>query len=163
VPRGQPGVPVVLNETRLLSEYLAERFKGQRIIFQARLGVIAPANADQTYTQSELRLLGFWRRYPDAIVLLPDRVVIVEASMRPDPGKISLLDLYARLFRASPDFLEYQTFPIEKLTVWAFPDVATEAMAREHGVRVEVFQPPWVSSWMDSLQPRKARATTMVA
>lgn len=160
--RGQPGVPVVLNETRLLSEFIAERFQGQRVIFQPRLGGIQPNGSDQNLTQGELRMIGVWRRYPDAVVLMPDKVVIVEASMRPDPGKISLLDLYARLFQASPDFLEYRTYPIEKLTVWAFPDVATEAMAREHGVRVEVFQPAWVSDWMNSLQPRKARATPVV-
>jgi hypothetical protein len=163
VPRGKPGVGVELRESRLLSEYLADRYKGQRIILQPRLGAIAPHLDGVELSAGELRSLGVWRRYPDAVVLMPGRAVIIEASLKPDPGKISLIELYARLFPLTPEFGEYASLPTEKLLVFGVHDHILEAMARDHGVRVEVYQPQWILDWLESLRPRDRRPATMTA
>lgn len=162
MPRGKPGVPVELRESRLLAEFLATRYKGQRVSLQPRVGAIQPADGNEGLPEGEIRMLSSKRRYPDAIVLLPDRVVIIEAALRADVGKLALLDLYARLFPVTPDFLQYRNYPVEKLLVSATPDAALEALARSYGIRVEVYQPEWVSTWLASLRPRDRRAPPII-
>lgn len=162
MPRGQPGTPVTLRESQLLSEYLAFAYPGKRVILQPRLGQPGPQTNGVELSAAELRFIGVWRRYPDAVVLLPDRVVIVECSLKPDPGKISMVDLYARLFPMTPEFDEYRSYPIERLLVWGVPDGATEALAREGGIRVVVYQPAWVLDWLNGLRARDKR-TAQVA
>ena len=157
MPRGQPGVPTVLRETRLLSEYLTSHFKGQRVIMQPRLGQPGPQNNGRDMTSAELKFIGVWRRYPDAIVLQKDRAIIIEASLKPDPGKISMVLLYARLFPQTVEFEEFARLPVTCLLVWGIPDGATEALARESGVAVDVFQPQWVTDWLTTLRVRDRR------
>ena len=105
--------------------------------------------------------MGNWRRYPDAILFTPSTVTIVEASVKPDPGKISLLDLYARLFPLTPEFAGWTAVPIEKLLVFGLPDPVLEQVAREHGVRVEIFQPQWVRDYILQGRPRDQRSPRM--
>jgi hypothetical protein len=106
-------------------------------------------------------MLGIWRRYPDAVVLDSHLVTIVEACLKPDPGKISLIELYRDLFPKTPEMEEFRLLPIDMLLVWAVPDEALATMARAHGIKVEVFQPQWVIDWLDTLAFRKRRAATV--
>lgn len=157
MPQGGPGVPHTPRESRLLSEFLAAHYPRARIQLQPRLGQVKPELGGEIMTWSELRMLGVWRRYPDAILLLHNRVIVIEASLKPNPGKISLLQLYGRLFPQTEEFRPFWNFPVELLLVWAMPDVATEALARASGVRVAVYQPPWVLEWLQTLRFRDRR------
>lgn len=163
MPRGKPGAPVVLRETEYLAEYLSTKYPRAKVVFQPRLGAYNPDQVAAGLTAGELRMLGVWRRYPDAAVFLSDRVVLIEASLKPDPGKISILNLYARLFPLTPEMDQYRSLPVEKLLVWALHDHAAEALARESGIRVEVYQPQWVLDWLDSMRPRDRRAPQITA
>jgi hypothetical protein len=161
MPRGKPDTPVEPRESRLLSEYLAAKWPGKRIIFQPRLGLQIPQNGDTPLTYAELRLAGVWRRYPDAVILLPDRAIIVECSVKPDPGKISILELYGELFPKTPEMEEFAKLPVELLLVWGIPDTACQVLATRKGIRVEVYQPQWVLDWLDTLRPRDKRAAVL--
>lgn len=163
MPRGKAGTPVTLRESRLIAEYLAAKHPNARVILQPRLGAVAPQGAPPNASASELRMLGVWRRYPDAVVIYPTRVIIIEAALKPDPGKLALLELYARLFPLTTEFEEYRHLPVDTLLVWAIEDAVISQMARERGIRVDVFQPPWVVEWLDSLRWRDRRAPATTA
>jgi hypothetical protein len=158
MPRGQPGTPVRPTETQLLSDYLAARHSTDRIQLQPRLGEVRPELQDANLTANELRALGVFRRYPDAVIFKPDRVIIIEASVKPDVGKISILDLYAHLFRLTPEFAEFKEYPITKRCVWGMEDQAAGLIARQHGCEVHIFTPDWLAEYLDTLRPRDRRA-----
>jgi len=158
VPRGKPGVPIRLNETRLLSEYLAARWTHARILIQPRVGLLNPEGESKNVSWAELRFMGIWRRYPDAVCITPRRVTIIETSLKPNPAKISLLELYRDLWLVTEDYAEFRSLPVDLLMVWSLPDTATEALARRHGVAVEIFRPAWVDEWLQTLLPRERRA-----
>lgn len=158
MPRGKPGVEVTLSEHRLLAEWLAEKHPTARVQLQPRLGSVLPEHQNAGLSTGELRLLGNWRRYPDALIFFASSVTIVEASVKPDPGKISLLDLYAHLFPLTPEFQGFASYPLDKLLVVGVPDAAMEVVARAHGVRMELYQPQWVRDELLKLDPRKRRA-----
>ena len=158
MPRGKPGVEIRVNETRLLSEYLAARWSAARVLIQPRLGLLQPEGESKNLTWAELRLLGVWRRYPDAVCILPRRVTIIEATLKPDPSKISLVQLYRDLWLTTEEYAEFRSRPVDLLLVWTLPDTATEALARRQGIGVEIYRPAWVDEWLLSLTPRGRRA-----
>ena len=161
MPRGQPGTPIDLRESRLLSEYLALKYPGARVVLQPRLGAVPAHLQDAGLSSSELRMLGVWRRYPDAVILEPNLVTVVEACLKPDPGKISIIELYASLFPQTVEFEQFRSLPVSMLLVWAVPDEAVAAMARQRGIRVDIFQPTWVLDWLETLYARHRRAATV--
>ena len=161
MPRGSPGVPIRLPETQLLSDFLAAYYPSDRVQLQARLGGVNPEDPNIQVSAAELRMLGVWRRYVDAVVFKPDRIILIEANVKPDPGKISILDVYAHLFPLTPEFAEFANLPIEKVAVWAMKDSASELIASRHGVRVVTFTPSWITDYIATLEPRKQRATKL--
>lgn len=158
MPRGQPGVEIRPTETQLLSEYLAARHSSDRFQLQPRLGMIRPELQDADLSAKELRALGVFRRYPDAVVWKDGRVIILEASLKPDVGKISILALYAYLFPQTPEFAEFKTWPITKRLVWGIDDLAASTIARQQGCEVHIFAPEWLAEYMDGMRPRDRRA-----
>ncbi len=102
-------------------------------------------------------MLRVFKRYADAIVLTPGKTIIVEAKIRLNPGVISYLDLYARLFKETLEFKERWNLPIEKMLVFAIEDPVTIELARQNGIRAVPFQPPWIRDYLKLLTPRERR------
>ncbi len=146
-------------EMRLLSEFVAKEYPNDQVFFNLRLGAIRPDLDIAGLSPAEVRMLGVFRRFADAIVIRPDKLIIIEASIRPDPGKLSQLQLYERLVPATPELEPYQGLKIRKLLLWSFLDEVLASIAREQGVVVRVFHPAWVDEYLDSLSPRKRRAS----
>jgi len=146
-------------ESRLVSEWVYATFPQAHVIFRAYLGAFDAALQDAAKSEAELRALGVWRRYADALVALPDEVHLVEAKVRGTPGVLEQLDLYARLFPLSPDYQHLLGRTVVRDLVWAIADPVIEGMARERGIRVHLFHPPWVDEYLATLRPRDRTPT----
>ena len=145
-------------EMRLVAEYLAKHYAKYEAMTRVRLGSVHPDLQPGSLSDAELRAVGVWRRWADAIVIMPDRLVLIEAKIRPNPGDISQLELYEHLLPLTPELAEHKSKRIEKLLLWALPDDAVAAMARERGIRVVMFKPNWVDDYLETLYPRERRA-----
>jgi hypothetical protein len=75
-----------------------------------------------------------------------------------DVGKISQLELYLRLFPATPEFQYLKDRPLRGILVYAIDDPTVRAMASERGMTVDIFRPAWVDSYILTLQRRAGRA-----
>ena len=144
-------------ETRLLSEYLALRWPNNRHVQRVRVGSYDPAVDVEGLTPAEARALGVWRRWVDAVVWEPARIVLVEASVTPDPGHVAQLELYVRLWPRTPEYAEWAAWPVHGHLVYAMPDPVLPGMAAERGFTMEVFQPPWVRTYLEGLAARRYR------
>jgi len=102
-------------------------------------------------------MIGSWRRWADAIIILKDKLIVLEAAIRPQPGKISQLDLYTRLVPHTPELAAWKALPIEKVLLYAIEDPATTLMAREQGIRCVEYKPLWLESYLELLMPRERR------
>lgn len=145
-------------ETRLLSEWLAVRYSDRRVMQRVRVGSDHPALEIPGLSASELRLVANWRRWADAIVIDNGVLVVVESTVLPKPGKISQLDLYIRLVPATPELAEYHDWPVRGILLMAVEDPIMRALASERGYTVELYHPPWVDGYLQSLLPRSRRA-----
>ena len=149
-------------ESRLLAEYLAARWPHDRTITRVRVGERHPGLTQADLTDPERRMLGVWRRWVDAVIVLAAEVILVEAAIRPDPGDISQLDLYMRLWPATPEFADLRGRRARGHLLYAQEDPIIRQLALERGYTVEVWRPAWVDGYMESLSPRARRAPLTV-
>lgn len=135
-------------ETRLLGEWLAKRWGHRTTRQRVRVGSIPPQLELPHLSPDDLRMVGVWRRWVDAIVIDPPRVHIIEAGIIAAPGDVSQLELYIRLFPQTPELREYAHLELCGRLLWAVPDPVVADMARERGLAVEVFSPPWIGKYL---------------
>ncbi len=150
-------------ERRLLSEWLARHYPHDRVQQQVRLGAITPTIGTEELTPSELAALGMFRRFADALVYRRDRLILIEASIPPHPGYISQLSLYRHLLPLTPELVDFRTLPVEMVYLVAIEDPVVTALARDAGIRVEVFRPSWVLDYLAERAGRKGRGVGLEA
>ncbi len=148
-------------EMRMLSEFIAREYPTDRVLINQRLGVVSPSIEVEGLSPEEVRALGVFRRYADAIVIQPDRLIIIEAEIRPSPGVVSQLDLYERLLPTTPELADQRGKRIQKMILWVIPDPVLETIAREHDIVVRQYIPAWINDYIGSLDHRKRVATKM--
>lgn len=142
-------------ELRMLAEWLAETYPRAEYMTRVRLGRIEPRVDSGQLTDAEIRQIGVHRRWADAVVLLQDRVLLIEAKIRPQPGVISQLELYARLLPHTPELADHIHKPLEIVLLYAVEDELITLMAREKGFRCVYYRPAWVDAYLDELYPRE--------
>ena len=146
-------------EMRMLAEFLAENYPGDEYRVRVRLGKIQPRIEGKFITEEERLNLGVFRRWADAIVIKPDRLILIEAKIRPQPGVISQLQLYARLVPNTPELQDFLDRPLEMLLIYAIQDDLLIEMAREAGIKSISYRPEWIDEYIAELYPRERRAT----
>ena len=145
-------------EMRLVAEYLEKTYSKYPYQMRVRLGSIPDQLITEDMSPEERRSAGIWRRWADAIVFKPRSVVIIEAKIRPSPGDISQLQLYAELFGKTPELQPYTARPLALELLYAIPDPVIEHRARQANIKVTHFKPAWVDDYLAILEPRKRRA-----
>jgi hypothetical protein len=145
-------------ETRLLAEYLAARYSHALVMERVRLGTISPRVQGVVLTDAEIRALGTARRWADAVIVEPDLLTVVEASIIPGPGKISQLQVYFQLVAHTPELQPYVGRPQRGLLLWAVDDPVSRRVAAAAGLLVDLYHPDWVDVYLAAKQPRYRQA-----
>ncbi len=110
-------------------------------------------------TPEEKAMVGSWRRWADAVVYPPPDWILIEAAIRPNPGKISQLELYALLLPHTPE-LPYKTDePLRQILLYAIEDPATTFLARKHGIEAIQYKPTWLPAYLRLLLRRETRGS----
>lgn len=146
-------------EMQMLAEWLAKTQTGKRWMTRVRLGSPRSEVALPTMSPEERSMVGVWRRWADAILLEENKVTIVESAIRPQPGKISQLELYKMLFPLTPELEPWKSLPIDMILLYAIEDPATIALARQKGIRCIEYKPLWLPSYLEILMPRERRGS----
>ncbi len=153
------GTKIEPREERLVSEYLERTWPKARKVVRVRLGQVQALLPTEVLSQPELNMIGVLRRWADAVVLLPDRSIIVEGAILPDPGDISRLLYYEALFKRTPEYSDRWPLPVEKVLLLAIPDPLLVSLGSASGVRVVTYTPAWIQAYVESLSKNKQRAT----
>jgi len=144
-------------EMQMLSEWVTKTQAGKRVLQRVRLGSPKPEIPRPDMSVEERAMIGAWRRWADAVILEEDGVTIIEAAIRPDPGKISQLELYRMLFPHTPELAAWSKKPIHLLLLYAIEDPATVLLAREKGILAVEYKPEWLDKYLELLLPRERR------
>ena len=145
-------------EIMMIGEWVAQTFPDVEWQTNVRLGSLTPRNDMGRFTIPELRMLGVFRRRVDAVVYLPDRLLLVEAVMRSQPGKISTLNLYEMLVPQTPELRPYGHLPVQKVLLYCIEDPVLNILAQKDDILPIQFVPSFFDEWFDKLARRKKRA-----
>jgi len=126
-------------EDRLIREFLAKNFPNAFVWKRVRLGMTPKPEEHKWYQVI--------RRWADAVVYDGKKVYIIEAKLRAEPGAISQLELYGRLFPKTPEFSLIKNKPVELVLLTGWDDPEIRAMCEERGIRYEFFQPDWLKEY----------------
>lgn len=140
-------------ELRLCSEFLARFYPEYETQTHVHLGPSFRRVGGRFMTDVESRVVGVFRRWADALVFQPDRVILIEAKILPQPGCISQLKLYAELIPKTPELAEHKDKWVESLLVMAIEDSLITELARREGIRCIVFRPAWIDDYMKIVHP----------
>ncbi len=147
-----------LGESRLLTEYLADRYAGADIILQARLGTDPELVGVTLLDDEERRLARNLNRRADAVAVTDTELVVIEASMQWPTTKIGRLMEYLLLVPATPDLVQYRGRRVIGEILTAIDDPMAKLLCERHGFRYVWVEPPWMAEYLAAYPDRKRRA-----
>ena len=127
-----------------------------------RLGAPVPEMLEPTIGPEEVRALKLWLPQADAVVILPDRVFIVEALVRPEWWKIFVLYTYVDLFGKTEEFREHWGKPRQGVILSTMVNRYWQAQAEQLGIRFVIHRPAMVEEYLGALPRRMRRPATGV-
>ena len=138
-------------ETRLVAEYLMSSYSSYTYLTKVPLGVVPESlQADVGYNKA-LGVMRPFRPEVDAVVVLPNYLVIIEAKVWSVVNGLGKIPLYKTLVPLTPELKQYMPRDIimELVVGWSYANL--EHMAEAAGVRVKVFCPAWLQEVVDSM------------
>jgi len=131
-------------EQRYLAEWVAKNFpNAQKIFYQKALGDLHYRLASRSGLSPE-----WYARYakrPDAVVITPEEVVVVEAETRRPVIGLSELLVYKELLPHTPDLKPYLIGRKTRLIlVTPLPDEDVIVECRRHGIEFVIYFPEWL-------------------
>ncbi len=132
-------------ETRMIAEYLAAEYSKFSFITSVPLGRVSE---ELMATEGYQRAIGLSRPYRpevDAVVILPRYLVLVEAKVWNIVNGLAKLPMYKSLVPFTPELKQYlpREIILELVVGWSNPNL--EIMARDAGITVKVYSPPWLN------------------
>lgn len=146
-------------EMQLVADWISSEYPDANYRMNVRLGTQHPRLQGKFLTESEQRMAGVFRRWADAVIITKTELLLVEAAIRPQPGKIAQLHLYEMLLPSTPELEEFKNLTIVKVLLCAIPDPVLIQLARSQGIRVVTYRPDWVDEYISTLYPREQTAT----
>ena len=145
----------------MLLEYLNKTYPTGSWRTNVRLGRPSPELEAMALTPAERRMLRIVTYRADAVVLLPDRVDILEVATEPRVDKICQLKLYGHLFGVTEEFREHWG-KLRLLRVLAsISNDFIEWFARSEGVAWVVYRPIWMDEYEAARRARRFTAPAM--
>lgn len=143
-------------EDNMLSEYLAIHHPAARVMTRVRLGSVPAALLPEGADAILQKVYGNIRLWADAVAIYPERLILIEAKIKPKPGVISTMEIYARYVKDTPELKEYLDRPMELELVYVVEYPMVIAEARSRGIRCVQFLPSNLNDLLKKLPPREA-------
>lgn len=137
--------------TMLLREWAARRYPGVPLIEQLRLGPTESTLNGQSVSPAMQRMLAVYNWYADGVLVLDDQVLCIESKLRATPTAISQVEFYLQQMIRTADLQKYMSRPFVPVVLWAVDDPAVSNFARSRGIRVEVYTPPWIEEYLNTV------------
>jgi hypothetical protein len=136
-------------ESRLIAEYVAEKFSAYRVTLRQPLGEpVVPAESGLSMT-ARLRASRPWRPEVDAVVVFGEALLLIEAKVDQYLFGISKLPFYASLVKRTPELAPWAALEIRMRLVCPVDPTWLLQVAEEHNVEIDVYRPAWIEGWLD--------------
>uniref|UniRef100_A0A6M3X4U9 Uncharacterized protein n=1 Tax=viral metagenome TaxID=1070528 RepID=A0A6M3X4U9_9ZZZZ len=138
-------------ERRYVPEYVNEKYPERVAVFYNM--AVGPAPKELYKANPEIPLAHFrrWRFWIDAVVILKDRMVLLEGKLRKPAEGLGQLLLYRALLPQTPELEPYKWLSIEMVLVTPRPDPRVIGVANSLGINIVIWSKPWVQDYLRSL------------
>jgi len=119
-------------ESDLVNAYLWDKHRFHKQWRRVRLGVVPTKEMAKMY----MVLL----RWADAIVDDGEKIIIIEAKLRPNAGAVGQLLHYKKLFRETPEFSSYKNTPIQLVLLTTMMDLAIAELCSNYDIKYVVYK-----------------------
>ncbi len=143
-------------EDNMLAEYLRVHHPAAHVIVRVRLGSVPAALVPEGADDMLRKIYGNIRLWADAVAIYPERLIMIEAKIKPKPGVISTMEIYARYLPDTPELLPYLDRPTELELVYVVEYPMVIAEARQRGIRCVQFLPSNLNDLLRKLPPRES-------
>lgn len=141
--------------TQLLREWASVRYPGAPFREQIRLGPTEEHVIGVPISPALEAALSVWNWYADGAIFAPNEVLLIEAKVQPNPSAIGQVLFYRRLMYATRELQPFLAIPFTAVVLFAEEDLEVTRFARDLGVRVEVYTPPWIADYLIQVQFRR--------
>jgi len=147
-------------EAEYVSEYCSRIFPGTPVVFHCRLGTWPGPLTAGELTAEEQAMLRVRMRWADAVVIEPNRLIVVEGKLRASEFLKGLgeLQLYTHLAAHTPEFEKFKDRAVVGRLLLPFEDPVVALIARQNNIEVAIFKPSFWAEYLTAIQPRQARA-----
>jgi hypothetical protein len=131
-------------EMKYVHEWIAKNFPNAiRVMTQVPMGDTPQQLAKG---RTDVDAYWFWRYGPraDAIIVLPDKVILVEAETKRPVVGLSELEVYANEFYRSPHLAAYTRLPLEVVLLTPVWDRHTAEVCAKKGWKYVIWCPDWL-------------------
>jgi hypothetical protein len=131
-------------EPRWVAEYVTAHYGGYEARYRVPLGPPLTGTAEQMGTEKALRISRPWRPEVDAVIIEPERLILVEGKIFKVMDGLSKLPIYASLVPETPELADHKhkSIVMELLVVRPLSWVLTAA--EKAGIKVVEWAPPWI-------------------
>ena len=137
-------------EPRWVAEYVVRFYKDYPVRFRVPLGPIPERLTEEFGKGKAVRMFRPWRPEVDAIVIKPDRLILIEAKIFKYMDGLSKLPVYKALVPQTPELKPYERFPIEMELVLPGRIPWVENAAKAAGVKTVIWAPVWIQEiWIE--------------
>ena len=135
----------------MVSEYLLQSYANFPTRTGVPLGKVSDTLMAQAGYQKAILMSRPYRPEVDAIVFLPNYLVIIEAKVWNVVNGAAKLPLYKSLIPVTPELAEYKNREVIMELVVGWTNDNLELMAKNAGIRVRVFCPDWLTDIVDGM------------
>jgi hypothetical protein len=137
-------------ERRYVPEFVQERYKDRvSAMFNMAIGP-APEELHRKYPDISFENFRRWRFWIDAVVILQDRLVLIEGKLRKPQEGLGQLLVYEHLLSETPELAPYAHLPVQMVLVTPKPDPRVIGVCGTLGITVEIYKPDWVTEYLRS-------------
>jgi len=137
------------NEARYVSDYILERFPGERYKLRVPLGNAPERWIEEMGAEKALRSYRSYRPEADAIVITEEKMILIEGKIFRVMDGISKLVVYRFLIPDTPELSEYQDRPIETRLVTPQPPYWATRFADHEGIEIDMYEPDWIQHYKE--------------
>jgi len=147
-------------EAEYVAEYCQATFPGIAVVYHARLGTWPGPLTAGELTEEEQAMLRVRMRWADAVILLPEKIIVVEGKLRASEFLKGLgeLQVYIHLLKVTPEFEKFKDRPVVGRLLIPMEDPVVIAITRQQGIETAVYKPTFWEEFTAAILPRQARS-----
>jgi len=137
-------------EPRWAAEYVVKHYPQQPARYRCPLGPIPKALTEEMGVEKAAKVYRPWRPEVDAVVVFPDKAILIEAKIFRWYDGIAKLKMYDVLFRQTPELQAWWAVPTELQLLVPKIFSPVQAAAETYGVKLIEWAPDYImQAWME--------------